>query len=96
MPLALLVEMQIRPGRGKEFMPLILENAKRSVSDEPGCRRFDVLLPEQGGDRVVLYEIYDDESAFDAHRITEHYIEFRAAARDLLVETTVQRFALAE
>ena len=94
MPLALFVEMKIRPGRSGEFMPLILENARRSLAEEPGCRRFDVLTPAEGADRVVLYEIYDDEAAFDAHRITEHYIEFRAAARNLLAESTVQRFSV--
>lgn len=94
MPLALIVEMQIRPGRGPAFMPLLLENARRSLADEPGCRRFDVLTPAEGADRVVLYEIYDDETAFDAHRITPHYIEFKAASRDLLADTIVQRFSV--
>ena len=95
MPLALIVEMHLRPGRSTEFLPLILENGRRSIADEPGCRRFDVLAPAEGADRVVLYEIYDDEAAFDAHRTTDHYIEFRAAARDLITETVVQRFSVA-
>jgi (4S)-4-hydroxy-5-phosphonooxypentane-2,3-dione isomerase len=77
-------------------MPLVLENARRSVADEPGCRRFDVLMPAERADRVVLFEIYDDENAFDAHRTTDHYIEFKAASRDLLAETVVQRFSVTE
>ena len=36
-------------------------------TDEPGCRRFDVVEPQGEPDRVLLYEIYDDEAAFDAH-----------------------------
>jgi len=96
MPLVLIVEMRLRAGKTKEFMPLIIENARHSLADEPGCRRFDVLIPAEGADRVVLYEIYDSEDAFDAHRTTDHYIEFKAAARDLLAETTVQRFSLAD
>ena len=94
MPLVLVVEMRIQPGKSKEFMPLVLENARQSLADEPGCRRFDVLLPAEGTDRVVLYEIYDGEDAYDAHRTTDHYIEFKAATRDLLAETIVQRFSL--
>jgi quinol monooxygenase YgiN len=86
--------MRVRPGRGKEFMPLLRENARRSLADEPGCRRFDVLMPAEGADRVVLYEIYDDDNAFDAHRIAAHYIEFKSASRNLLAETIVQRFSL--
>ena len=94
MPLVLVVEMRIRSGKTEEFMPFVLENARRSVADEPGCRRFDVLLPAEGTDRVVLYEIYDGENAYDAHRTTDHYIEFKAATRDLLAEAIVQRFSL--
>jgi autoinducer 2-degrading protein len=94
MPLVLIVEMRLHPGKSEAFMPLLLENARHSLADEPGCRRFDVLRPVEGADRVVLYEIYDSEDAFDAHRTTDHYIEFKAAARDLLAETIVQRFSL--
>ena len=95
MPLVLLVEMRLFPGKRTEFMPIMLENARSSLADEPGCRRFDVLLPAEGGDRVMLYEIYDSEQAFDAHRTTEHYLRFKASTRDLVAETIVQRFGLA-
>ncbi len=94
-PLVLLVEMRIRPGKALDFMPLILENAKRSLADEPGCKRFDVLLPLDGENRVLLYEIYDDEQAFDAHRQTPHYARFKDASRDLLEQSIVQRLGFA-
>jgi quinol monooxygenase YgiN len=94
--LVLLVEMRIRPGKRAAFMPLVLENGKRSLEDEPGCTRFDVLAPADGADRVVLYEIYADDAAFDAHRRTEHYARFKEASRDLLEATSVQRFRMAE
>ena len=94
MPLALLVEMRLFPGRRADFMPILLDNATSSLANEPGCRRFDVLLPAEGADRVVLYEIYEDEQAYAAHRTMEHYFRFKAAARDFVAETIVQRFDL--
>lgn len=94
-PLVLLVEMRVCSGKGADFLPLIVENARRSRADEPGCDRFDVLVPPDTADRVVLYEIYADEQAFDAHRTTEHYLRFKEASRDLLEETIVHRFRLA-
>ena len=39
----LVVEFEIKPEAMERFMELIHENARRSVSDEPGCRQFDVL-----------------------------------------------------
>jgi quinol monooxygenase YgiN len=38
------------------------------LADEPGCSRFDVLVDPKVPTKFTLYEIYDDEAAFDAHR----------------------------
>ena len=46
------------------------------MRDEPGCRQFDVVTPDGGADRVVLYEIYDDAAAFEAHKHTPHFASF--------------------
>ncbi len=46
------------------------------MRDEPGCRQFDVVTPDGGADRVVLYEIYDDAAAFEAHKRTPHFAAF--------------------
>ena len=85
------VDFRLRPGALAAFLPLILENARRSLADEPGCRRFDVLVPEGIADRVFLYEIYDDERAFEAHCVSPHFHAFAHAARDLSEAKNVQR-----
>ena len=55
-------------GKMAAFRQLIDENARASCRDEPGCRRFDVLRTAASDpDRILLYEIYDDRAAFDAH-----------------------------
>lgn len=37
------------------------------VRSEPGCIRCDVLVPEQGGNTIYLYELFEDEAAIKAH-----------------------------
>jgi (4S)-4-hydroxy-5-phosphonooxypentane-2,3-dione isomerase len=59
-----------------QFRRLINENARASVRDEPGCRQFDVVVPEGEPDSVLLYEIYDDPAAFAAHTKTPHFADF--------------------
>ena len=49
--------------------------------DEPGCRRFDVVEPPGEADRILLYEIYDDRAAFEAHLKTPHFAELRRGKR---------------
>ena len=94
--LVILVEFDLHPGREPEFRRLVLENAAASLRDEPGCRRFDVLTPEGGpGNRIVLYEIYDDAAAFEAHLDTPHFAAFDEATAPLVARKTVHRLAFA-
>jgi (4S)-4-hydroxy-5-phosphonooxypentane-2,3-dione isomerase len=94
--LVILVEFELAPGTRDEFRRLVLENATASVRDEPGCRQFDVLVPDgEAGDRVVLYEIYDNAAAFDAHLASEHYARFAVATEAVVREKTVRRLSFA-
>jgi len=87
------VEFRLLPGCREAFIALIRENAARSLADEPGCRRFDVLSSDADGS-VLLYEIYDDEPAFAAHCQTPHFFEFDRASRNLCESKIVQRYSL--
>ena len=94
--LVVLVEFDLLPHARTAFRRLVLENAAASLRDEPGCRQFDVLIPEgDPGDRVVLYEIYDDAAAFDAHLRTPHYARFAEATEPLVRDKRVTRLGFA-
>ncbi len=69
----IIVELRIRSGRMAEFLPLIEANAKASRTHEPGCRRFDVLVPEsmresyasKTGETVTAEAIYSNFRRFE-------------------------------
>jgi autoinducer 2-degrading protein len=82
---SLIVQMEVRPGRREEFLAGITANATASVRDEPGCVRFDVCSVDSDENRFVLYELYTDAAAFDAHRAAPHFAHWRAAADRVLV-----------
>ena len=42
------VDFTVKPGAMAAFRKLIDRNARDSCADEPGCRRFDVLVPKAG------------------------------------------------
>jgi len=77
------VNIRIKPERVDAFMKKALENA-REARKEPGCRQFDVLVDPKDGARVMLYEVYDDEKAFEAHQQTPHFKQYVAEAVPLL------------
>ncbi len=90
-----MVDFKLKPGDMTAFRKLIDSNARDSCKLEPGCRRFDVLLPRESNDRIVLYEIYDDRAAFDRHLKMEHFQQFDRASAPFVREKSVTALTLA-
>lgn len=96
---AITVRLALRKGEEERFLALIKENAAASVRDEPGCLVFDVLTPLNGTvdePHVLLYEVYENRAALDAHVATSHYKAFDAASRDLVIRKEVLEFGVIE
>jgi quinol monooxygenase YgiN len=85
------VDFALQPGIQAEFMPLMLDNAEKSRTLEPGCDRFDVCLPAGETDRVFLYEIYQDEAAFASHLKADHYLRFAEATKAMIKDRRVAK-----
>ena len=77
------VNIRIKPENVDTWLRKALENA-REARKEPGCRHFDVLVDPKDRTRVMLYEIYDDEKAFEAHQQMPHFKKYLAEAVPLL------------
>ena len=85
----ILVRFRIADGQLATFLPLMIENAQASRREEPGCERFDVLQPGDEKDCILLYEIYRDRAAFDAHCVSPHFKRFDAATKSMVAEKQV-------
>ena len=83
MSFVLTVDIRIKPDAVEAFMKGVLENA-RSARKEPGCRQFEVLVDPQDRTKVMLFEVYDDDKAFEAHQQTPHFKKYLAEAVPLL------------
>jgi len=83
MSYALQVQLAIKPENVDKFMSKLMENA-RAARGEPGCKTFDVLVDPQDRTKVMLYEVYADEKAFEAHQATPHFKKYLAEAVPLL------------
>ena len=77
------VELRIKPENVESFTARALENAAQSRK-EPGCRQFDVLVDPKEPTRVMLYEVYLDDKAFEAHQQTAHFKKYIDEAVSLL------------
>lgn len=90
---SVVVLFDIKPGAEAAFLDLIRQNASASVRDEPGCRQFDVCADPTRPAEVFLYEVYDDEAAFEVHKTTPHFISFDAASAPLIQSKQVHTYS---
>ncbi len=70
--IGVIVEFRIKPGSWAAFDAHIRDHAARTLAEEEGCERFDVLQPidDHGAKdetRIMLCEVYRDRAAFDIH-----------------------------
>ncbi len=71
--LVLVVNIRIKADRVAQFMSEVARNGKAARETEPGCLQFDVLQDREDPTKVLLYEVYADEAAFEAHQQTAHF-----------------------
>ena len=65
--IALIVEFDVNTGHRDAFLEIIRGHAAGTKQDEEGCLQFDVLIPENDENKVMLVEIYRDNAALDVH-----------------------------
>ena len=79
----LTVQLRIKPENVDAFMSKLAENAS-NARKEPGCKQFDVLVDPNDKTKAMLYEVYNDDKAFEAHQATPHFKKYVAEAVPLL------------
>ncbi|TAN51004.1 MAG: antibiotic biosynthesis monooxygenase [Betaproteobacteria bacterium] len=83
MNFVLVVDIRIKPDAVAGFMAKLGDNA-REARKEPGCRQFEVLVDPKDAAKIMLFEVYEDERAFEAHQQTPHFRRYLAEAVPLL------------
>lgn len=91
---AIFVTLTIDPSRFDDWKTAAMANAEAAVRDEPGCLRFEVITPEEGGDKVHYFEVYADAAALADHRDTPHYKAYVEATKDLTLDREIQRLTV--
>ena len=90
---AVTVNFEISSENMQRFLPLIQANARASVDTEAGCQQFDVCTDPAHPNLVFLYELYDDEAAFQTHMKQPHFAKFEDEAGAMITSKSVATFA---
>ena len=77
-----------RPGKAEELKALLVGMARHSRA-EPGNLRWEIWQDQSQPNRIVLDELYRDDSAVDAHHQTAHYKDYLSRIPDLADRTAL-------
>ena len=71
------VFLEAQAGRQAELRDALRRHGNLSIEREEGCRRYDISVDPIDGSAFLVYQVYDDEAAYRAHRELPHYADFR-------------------
>lgn len=86
------VEYDIVPGQVDNFLAALKENGAASVK-EPGCREFDIAVSQKDPNHVLIFEVYNDAAAAQAHRETDHFKKYAATTKEMIAKREVRSFS---
>ena len=78
------VDFGTAPENFDRFKQIMTENAQASVANEPGCREFNVYENPDAPNHLFLFEVYDDEAAFQQHVNAAHYKHFKEVSDPII------------
>ena len=64
---AIVATIKTAPGKRDEYLKHLKAHAQRCLATEPGTLKFEILLPQEETDTIMLYEVYASPEAFEAH-----------------------------
>jgi quinol monooxygenase YgiN len=64
----IVVTIKTVPGKRDEYLKRLKAHGERCLATEPGTLKFEILLPVDQADTVMLYEVYASPEAFQEHR----------------------------
>ena len=78
------VDFGVAPENFERFKQIMDENAKASMTNEPGCREFNVFEDPKVPNHLMLFEVYNDDAAFQQHVNSPHFKHFKEVSDPII------------
>jgi len=94
--LANVVTLEVTPELRDQILSLLAAHKARCLKDEPGTLEFEILLPKDDDTKVLSYEVYQDEAAFEVHRNGQSLAQLRGEIAGIVVKLHGTRCAVVD
>ena len=94
--LAIVATIKTVPGKRDEYLKHLMAHGQRCLATEPGTLKFDILVPKEEADTLMLYEVYASPEAFQTHWTGSSIQQIRQDTAGMQVSMTGVRCNLVE
>jgi (4S)-4-hydroxy-5-phosphonooxypentane-2,3-dione isomerase len=94
--LAIIATIEVAPRSRDQLVPFLMAHRDRWLRDEPGTLQFEVLIPREDPDKVMIYEVYADDAAFEDHYNGPSIRQVRQEASGMLLKLHGTRCSVPE
>ncbi|AXV81653.1 putative quinol monooxygenase [Ralstonia solanacearum] len=88
MPYVRIAQLDVDPQRLEEFKAVAQESVSASMHAEPGVFAMYAVALKENPYRFMVFEMYKDEAAYNAHRETPHFRKFFESTQDMVTSRT--------
>ena len=89
---AVTARFDVLPGNEAAFMTEMKKQAENSLKLEPDCHYFDICVDVDNPGRIILYELYEDAAAFEAHLASRHFADFIETVTPMISGKVIERW----
>jgi (4S)-4-hydroxy-5-phosphonooxypentane-2,3-dione isomerase len=84
------VDLDIVPAQFDAYMAAAKVNGAVTPSD-PGAHEFNIATLQKDPHHVLLFDVYDDAAAAEAHRATDHFKTYLATTKDMVSKRSAEQ-----
>ena len=89
--LIMAVDIDVVPGQIDNYLAALKENGAAAVH-EPGCREFNIQVSQKDPNHVLIFEVYENAAALEAHRQTDHFKKYAATTKEMVAKREARPF----
>jgi quinol monooxygenase YgiN len=86
MATSLVVHLEIAAEKFDEFLEIVRAHGEFSEKTEPGCLSFQVMVPKEEQNKVILVEVYQDDTSLEAHWNSDHMAKYLEKLENMIVD----------
>ena len=78
------VILNITEGKSDKYIAEFKKSAPIALKEEPGCITYVLNRALDNPDKLLVYEIYENEDALKYHLSTPYFLAYRQATADIV------------